>query len=426
MRKEIKRCIKYYLDNINSDEYKSHKFKNVNQNEETQQEYTQEVSQENESFDYYDDAIVTGVSIGDVLSNDGITKLLKRIYLLPKSRFKVSTFYKKPTIINKYDYIHLQYLHSESGQFAEIELLEDSYIKKIVISWVQINSYYAFLEYNFTLKEWLDDKLYNRFIYDNIQNINSKDYAIWYHIDKQKKMNYLMLEQMKDDYFALIFQHYITNYLYSEQGKTSHLLTMIHMTRNEALNIDTLYLQGAELAYYNREANLLISSEFGKARYYLYGGNSRSSYFGVCKYIAEYGNEFYNRFFGNRELRIFEREFSRFITGRKKITYNKELKRLLNKMQSLSEVENKDFGDFYERYSNAWDFYIFGKKKDLKEFHIKSTAKIQKIYKDNFDYLKLLTEMNYTKSSYINSLVATFVAVIAVIIAAISLWVSCW
>lgn len=144
----------------------------------------------------------------------------------------------------------------------------------------------------------------------------------------------------------------------------------------------------------------------------------------MCEYIAKYGNEFYNRFFGNRELRIFEREFSRFITGRKKITYNKELKELLNKLQSLSDVENKEFGDFYERYNNTWNFYMFGNKMDLKEFHVKSTAQIQKIYKDNFKYLKLLTEMNYTKSSYTNSLVATFVAVIAVIIAAISLWIS--
>lgn len=107
-----------------------------------------------------------------------------------------------------------------------------------------------------------------------------------------------------------------------------------------------------------------------------------------------------------------------------KITYNKELKELLNKLQSLSDVENKEFGDFYEKYNNTWDFYVFGNKMDLKEFHVKSITKIQKIYKNIFEYLKLLTEMNYTKSSYTNSLVATFVAVIAVIIAAISLWVS--
>lgn len=353
MRKEIKKCIKYYLENINSNEYKSLKSKSDNQSGEAQKEYAEEIFQENGAPAYYENAIVSRVSIGDVLSNDGVTRLLQKIYKLPKNKFKINTYYKKPSMVNKYDYIHLQYFHSEYGRFAEIELLEDPYIKEISISWVQINSYYAFLEYDFTLKKWLDNELYDKFIYDNIQNINSKDYTIWYHIDKQKEKNYLMLGQMKDEYFPLIFQHYITTYLYSEQGKTSQLLNLIHMTRNKAININALYLQGIELAYYNRETNLLISSEWDRATYYLYGENDRSPSFDVCGYIAEYGNEFYNRFFGNRELRIFEREFSRFTTGRKKITYNKELRKLFNKLQSLSEIENKEYNDFYEKYDKG-------------------------------------------------------------------------
>lgn len=62
---------------------------------------------------------------------------------------------------------------------------------------------------------------------------------------------------------------------------------------------------------------------------------------------------------------------------------------------------------------------------DLKEFHVKGTARIKKIYKDNFEYLKLLSEMNYAKSNHINSIVATFVAIIAAIIAVISLVIQC-
>lgn len=424
MKKEVKKCIKYYLENINSDEYKSHKLKNDAKNKEEKQKYTEENSQIGESSDYYEDAIVASVSIGDVLSNDGVTKLLQKIYRLPRNKFKINTYYKKPTIINKYDYIHLQYFRSEYGRFAEIELLNDPYIKGINISWVQINSYYAFFEYDFSLKKWLNDELYDQFVYENIQTINAKDHAIWYPIVKKKSFNYLLLEQMKDDYFPLIFQHYITSYLYSEQGRTSQLLTLIHMTRNKSLNIDTLYLRGMELAYYNREANLLISTEYDKASYYLYDENGCSSFFSICGYIAKYGNEFYNRFFGNRELRIFEREFSRFITRRKKITYNKELKKLLDKIQSLSEIENKEFDHFYQKYNNDWDFYVLGNKMDLEEFHKKGATKINKIYKDNFEYLKLLTEMNYAKNSYANSLVATLVAIIAAIIAVVSLLIS--
>lgn len=418
MRKEVKQCIKYYLENINSDEYKSYKLKNDTQNKEAQRESREEVS------DYYEDAIVTEVAIGDVLSNDGVTKLLKKIYTLSHKKFKITTDYRKPSIIKKYDYIHFQYLHSAYRQFAEIDLLEDCYIKKIVISWAQINSYYAFLEYHFILKEWLDDELYNQFIYNNIQKINSNDYVIWHHIDDNKKMNYWMMEQMKDEYFTLIFQHYITSYLYSEQGKTSQLPNMVYMTRKKPIDINTIYLCGMEMAYYNRKANFIISSDFEKANYTLYDGKNYSSRFSLYEYIAQYGNEFYNRFFGASELNLFEREFSKFITGRRKITYNKELKYLFSKMQSVSEIENKKIDDFYEKYNDGWDFYIFGNKKDLEEFHKNSTAKIQEIYKDNFEYLKLLSEMNYAKSNHINAFVATFVSIMAVIIALISLLTS--
>ena len=57
--------------------------------------------------------------------------MLKKLYSLSKKKdFKVKNYYKKPTLINKYDYIHLQYSHSGYGRFAEIELLEDKYIKE--------------------------------------------------------------------------------------------------------------------------------------------------------------------------------------------------------------------------------------------------------------------------------------------------------
>ena len=46
-------------------------------------------------------------------------------------------------------------------------------------------------------------------------------------------------------------------------------------------------------------------------------------------------NEFFYCFFGYRELKLFEREFSKFSTGRKSIAYNREFKKLLNKLQSV-------------------------------------------------------------------------------------------
>ncbi len=425
MRKEAKECIKYYLKNIKSDEYKKQKEKSDIEGKKNHREYIEKEKPEWKGrTDYYEDSVVTGITLCDVLSNEGVANLLKKLYSLSKKKdFKVKNYYKKPTLINKYDYIHLQYSHSGYGRFAEIELLEDKYIKRIEISWVQINSYYALLEYHFYFKKCLDEELYGQFIYDNLGKINSKDFYTWYYLSKKRseKIDVLLLEQMHDEYFTIVCQHYITNYLYSEQGKLNHLINMVHMTRKEAINIDNMYLGNLGVSYYNRNSNYVISADFDGVNYCLQAGNNSIPYFGICGYISKYGNEFYYRFFGNRELKIFECEFSKFSTGRKKITYNNELKKLLNKMQSVSETENIIVEDFEKSFEKEWDFYISNEKMDLKEYHIEDLQNYKKIYKNNFEYLKLLSDMNYTRSSHINAIVATLASIAATVISVIAL-----
>mgnify|MGYP000718448895 CR=1 FL=1 len=67
-------------------------------------------------------------------------------------------------------------------------------------------------------------------------------HGITYQKKRSEKIDVLLLEQMHDEYFTIVCQHYITNYLYSEQGKLNHLINMVHMTRKEAINIDNMYL----------------------------------------------------------------------------------------------------------------------------------------------------------------------------------------
>lgn len=209
--------------------------------------------------------------------------------------------------------------------------------------------------------------------------------------------------------------------MHSEQGKLNQLINMVHMTRKEVINIDNMYLGDLGVSYYNRKSNYVISADFDGVNYCLQAGNNAIPHFGICGYIATYGNEFYYRFFGNRELKIFECEFSKFSTGRKKITYNKDLKKLLNKMQSVSETENKNVDDFGKNYEKEWDFYMSNEKMDLKEYYKEDLQNYKKIYRNNFEYLKLLSDMNYTRSSHINAIVATFASIVATVISIIAL-----
>ncbi|MDS2979536.1 hypothetical protein RKZ54_00695, partial [Streptococcus pneumoniae] len=48
--------------------------------------------------DYFDEFSIGEFIILDTLSNEGVNKLTKRLYSLPKSKFKVKNYYKKPNI----------------------------------------------------------------------------------------------------------------------------------------------------------------------------------------------------------------------------------------------------------------------------------------------------------------------------------------
>ena len=290
------------MENINSDEYKKYKIKQEIDSTENHKEYIEsEKTQWKNRDDYYEEYVISDIKICDVLSNDGVVKLLKKIYSLPKKKFKVKSYYKKPPLLkNKYDYIHLQYYHSHHGIFSEIELLEDQYIEGIKITWTQINGYFAFLEYHFSFKKCLNDELYNKFIYDNLQKINSKDFFHWYNVGESRDdfENYLSLYQMNEEYFAIICQHYITSFLYSEQGKLYQLVNMVGMTRKQPINIDKIYLGDMGYSYHDKKENYIITCDYEQVNYCLLAGNNRIPQFSLCRYVARYGNEFYYQFFG--------------------------------------------------------------------------------------------------------------------------------
>ena len=357
MNKRVKECIKYYLANIDSEKYKKAKIQSAETGKKAHLDYIEkEKPQWKTRTDYYENADITQVIIIDTLSNEGVSKLIKKLYSLPKKKFKVKNYYKKPSFTKHYDYIQLQYSHSQSGRFAEIELLNDKYLKEINISWSQINSYYAIIQYTFSFRRCLNDELYSSFMRDNIKKLSSKDYLIWYYMDedRDKEPNELMLTQMNNEYFSLLLQHYITTFLYTEQGKDNQLINIVCYTRTDPINIDKMYLGDFGISYHNKRENYVITSDYNEINYSLLAGNKVIPYFSVMGYVANYGNKFYYCFSGLKELKIFEKEFSKFSSGRKKIVYNKKYKALLNKMQSLSEYELPHKKKFYKEFNSNW------------------------------------------------------------------------
>ena len=90
-------------------------------------------------------------------------------------------------------------------------------------------------------------------------------------------------------------------------------------------------------------------------------------------------------------------------------------------MQSI--LENKLYvrTNLFEKFNKTWDFYISNDKTDLESYLNIGLDKYQIIYKNNFEYLKLLSEVRYSKINNLNSIIATITAIIATIISIIAL-----
>lgn len=421
---KFNKCIDFYLSHINTESFKLYCEKERQEGEENHRKYVEEEARTlKDRTDFFADSMIGNISFGDVLSNDGVAKLLRKLHSLPKKLFKVENYYKKPSFINQYDYIQLQYSHSSTGIFAKIKLLKDKYIDSIDICWSQINNYYAYFEYDFQFKKCLTDELLHEFISNNLKIFTKKDFLFWYNVGDHLDMNYHWLRHFEWDLFPIICQHYITTYFYSEQGKYNKLLSLVSLVRKAEFDMDKYCMGLFEEAFYNKERKYaIIRSDRHEDSYLLLSGENLIPNFGITGYISRYGNHFYYKFFGYRELKLFEAEFSQFANGRKKITYNKQLKSLLNRMQSLTDGRTKSFENIDEEFAKNWDYYYSNEKQEFKEFNVNYLSKLRNVYSKNFEYLKILTELNYTKGNKWISIAATVISVIATIISLIGIF----
>ena len=426
MNRDAKKCIKYYIDNIKSEKYKEYLTKRKEEGLKNHREYIRENKPEwIGRTDYYEPDFISAISFYDVLDNEGTIKLLRKLYSLPKRKYKVRNYYKKPGRIKKYDYIHLKYSESGWGRFAEIELLDDSYVSNISISWCQLNSYYAFYVYEISFKKLLDEERYYSFMRDTMNLFCRKDYVLWYpsinHI-KDDELDGLLLETMDQDYFPIVCQHYITSLLYSEQGRQGPLINMVHQSRKDKIDIEKIYIGDMDFAYYSRKENFFIISDYRQVNYALCAGDNRIPNFTILGLVAKYGNSFYYHFAGRTELKNYENSFSKYFSGRKQLSYSRKFYSLIRKMKSIAEVESRKNDNFSDEFDKNWEFYVANDKQDFRK-HVENFAvDFQAIYQENFSYLQMLSEMRYTRMGFINSIVATIISVVAAIVAILALF----
>lgn len=413
--RKYKSEIEFYLKNFNQIEYSEY----VDRQTRDCCRKIEKESGNKQHTDYFLDYYVPKVKIYDILSNDGMAKLVNSLYKLSPKKYKViDVLYRKQTVLHKYDYVHIQKEHCFLGRLAEVQFIDSKYIKSIDITVTQMNDIYAFIEYDISFNISLNEEERNQFIIDYLPQITDDDYFGNFNIDDGHKLE--MIYEMNQIYFEYICQHFVTSLFFSETGAKRKLLSVIYQIRKESIDINKIYLgDGLCISYYDKDKNIILNRNYDSTNYVLLSGNNVIPNFGISEYIMKYGNIFYLRIMGEPELTFFEKEYSKYVSGRKKIYFNREIIKLFKRVRSFSECQplRGSEQELMKNFDKNWILYKGNTKCRLKDDKYIKIEDYRKIYEEKYDYMKKMAEINYTKSNQVIAVISVIIAILAIIIA---------
>lgn len=403
VRQQLKRLTdqwyEYYTRTVNTSDFRQYVTERCQQEmEEVQKDLSNDDSSRN---DLYNEFEIKKLTICDVLDNDGIAKLLRRLYDLPKSKFKFECRFIKPTRFQKFDFVHLRYNSTGYGVLADVNLLKDKFVDRIEILCSQINNYYCFVEYVFYFKNKMNEDMCDNFIATIIPVMSKKDYRPFCHLDKNDKMyNYYSLVKFHNDMFPIVCQHYITEFFYSERGQGSKLPSLSFCTRPEPISIRSLVYGRFGATFYNKKENYVIDENWNNDEFILYAGNNFVPRLCVSQMISEFGNEFYFFFLGRSFLENFEYDFSKYIS--RKIIGYKKLSILLKYYYGLTDY-HPSLNNIVNRFNEKWEMYSGYDLVDFNPEIDKCLEKYKSIFQNTYEHLKSISDL---KSSQIGKFVS--------------------
>lgn len=413
--RKYKSEIEFYLKNFNQIEYSEY----VDRQTRDCCRKIEKESGNKQHTDYFLDYYVPKVKIYDILSNDGMAKLVNSLYKLSPKKYKViDVLYRKQTVLHKYDYVHIQKKHCFLGRLARVKFINSKYIKSIDITVTQMNDIYAFIEYDISFNISLNEEERNQFIIDYLPQITDDDYFGNFNIDDGHKLE--MIYEMNQIYFEYICQHFVTSLFFSETGAKRKLLSVVYQIRKESIDINKIYLgDGLCISYYDKDKNIILNRNYDSTNYVLLSGNNVIPNFGISEYIMKYGNIFYLRIMGEPELTFFEKEYSKYVSGRKKIYFNREIIKLFKQVRSFSECQplRGSEQELMKNFDKNWILYKGNTKCRLKDDKYIKIEDYRKIYEEKYDYMKKMAEINYTKSNQVIAVISVIIAILAIIIA---------
>lgn len=369
-----------------------------------------------EIFDLDSNMDLYSVSIYDVVNNNDVNKLVKKIYQLKRNKnYSVEISYKKK-FIKDINYIRPEFDHTGHGIFAKIKFLNDSLISYIDMAWSQINNEEAIIEYEIHLKKCIDSfSIIHDYILENYKKLRKIKYSIFYFNIENFLNDDSQNIQTEFKYFRTILQQKISKVSTSHYSKKYLLpIKFTYLIKNKTKKImkyiEKPFLEESFIVDKDHYLILNTIEEFEGIEINEVIFKKRFNPINMVVMMSELKMPLYYRFFYNIEKQELEYKIGKYLNSKKIFVNIWNYKWLLNKKRRLDE---KRFYNINNKRSKSINGFSNKKISLIDELLIKN---IGDVYSENIEYINNLNTINYNTIAFAISVLALIIAIVAIFI----------
>lgn len=369
-----------------------------------------------EIFDLDSNMDLYSVSIYDVVNNNDVNKLVKKIYQLKRNKnYSVEISYKKK-FIKDINYIRPEFDHTGHGIFAKIKFLNDSLISYIDMTWSQINNEEAIIEYEIHLKKRIDSfSIIHDYILENYKKLRKIKYSIFYFNIENFLNDDSQNIQTEFKYFRTILQQKISKVSTSNYSKKYLLpIKFTYLIKNKTKKImkyiEKPFLEESFIVDKDHYLILNTIEEFEGIEINEVIFKKRFNPINMVVMMSELKMPLYYRFFYNIEKQELEYKIGKYLNSKKIFVNIWNYKWLLNKKRRLDE---KRFYNINNKRSKSINGFSNKKISLIDELLIKN---IGDVYSENIEYINNLNTINYNTIAFAISVLALIIAIVAIFI----------
>lgn len=369
-----------------------------------------------EIFDLDSNMDLYSVSIYDVVNNNDVNKLVKKIYQLKRNKnYSVEISYKKK-FIKDINYIRPEFDHTGHGIFAKIKFLNDSLISYIDMTWSQINNEEAIIEYEIHLKKCIDSfSIIHDYILENYKKLRKIKYSIFYFNIENFLNDDSQNIQTEFKYFRTILQQKISKVSTSNYSKKYLLpIKFTYLIKNKTKKImkyiEKPFLEESFIVDKDHYLILNTIEEFEGIEINEVIFKKKFNPINMVVMMSELKMPLYYSFFYNIEKQELEYKIGKYLNSKKIFVNIWNYKWLLNKKRRLDE---KRFYNINNKRSKSINGFSNKKISLIDELLIKN---IGDVYSENIEYINNLNTINYNTIAFAISVLALIIAIVAIFI----------